>query len=280
MHFKEIFLNFYNSLPIQKFIKNINNIGRGVKDINQTGFPSKLSTLISFNFKENKLLNFKIYCEIFRKFKKYEILKFLPTDKDFNYYFSYWDNTLSSSLCFGIKVDKDHLPTQYFHIKLNRVIKEFTECKIYKERPTFKRTGISFEYTGSSVKKKYYFYFTESDDIEYFKQKYNLTLDGGCIDHIEFTEFDNGDQKIIVVYSYKNEAAYSNIQKTFFHHTLIKDCVEYFTQDHDLLPCYFGVYKNNTIALYWSVTEKELKNVVNIDPLAFKNKLEKLLDKV
>jgi len=280
MHFKEIFLNFYNSLPIQNFIKNINSIDRGIKDINKTGYPSKLSTLISFNFRENELLNFKIYCEIFRKFKKYEILKFLPTDKEFSYYFNYWDTELPSSLCFGIKVNTNHDVTQYFHIKLNCVLREFTECKIYKTRPSFTRTGISYEYTKEQIKKKYYFYYTKTEDIEFFKNTYNLVLENGCIDHIEFTEFDDGEQKIIVVYSYKNEAAYSNIQKEFFQYNTLKQCVEYFVQDHNLLPCYFGVYKNNTIALYWSITEVPLNGVLNIDPLATESKLKKLLSNV
>lgn len=272
MKFDNIFLHFYNSKAISDFITKINSLKRGFKDIKKTGYPSRLSTLLSFNFKNKKIVNFKVYCEIFREFNDNEILQFLPESENFKKYFKFWNRELPSSLCFGIKINRKLIPTQYFHIKfIDTLLPEFKDCKIFKERPTFNRTGISFEYEKNKIVKKYYFYYTNKEDISYFLEKNNINEKIENVDHIEFTEFDTGEQKIIVVYHYQNFSSFDVIREKFYNVPSIKRSVEYFKQTHDILPSYIGIYKNTTLGIYWSISSKPLlyNNILHIDPNAF-----------
>jgi hypothetical protein len=139
---------FLKNNSVKEFINNINNTNRGLKIINNKIRP--LACLISFNFIKNKITNFKIYCEIFKNFKDDDILKFLPNAEDFKKYIKFWGKTIESSLCFGIKIDRHQVPTQYFHIKFseNTFLEEFNNLEISKIfNITNKRKGLSIEYT-------------------------------------------------------------------------------------------------------------------------------------
>lgn len=262
MTFLNVFKQFYNNKNIIKFIYNINKIDRGKKIINNEF--NKLSSLISFNFHKKKIHSFKIYCEIFRQFLPEEILKFLPTNNDFDYYFNFWDDSIHSSLCFGIKLDRKYNPKNYFHIKFGKhssKLKEFKDLNIFKEiKYQNHKLGISYEYMSkTNFVKKYYVYFYDKLEIEYLLCKYSLNEDASRIDHVEYTEF-NGSDKIIVVYELNNfktpcfvkNQLYSNSSK------IIKNCIDFINNEFGILPVYFGRYKDNTIGLYWSLTNNIL----------------------
>lgn len=262
MTFLNVFKQFYNNKNIVKFIYNINKLDRGKKNINNEF--NKLSSLISFNFYKKKIYSFKIYCEVFRQFFPNEILKFLPTDKDFNYYLNFWDNSIHSSLCFGIKLDRKYNPINYFHIKFGKYsseLNEFKKLNIFKEI-TYKnhKLGISYEYRSiNNFVKKYYVYFYNKLEIMYLLKKYSLEEDVSIIDHIEYTEFNNND-KIIVVYKLDNFKTPYLTKKQLYKsgNKIIKNCIDFFNNEFGILPVYFGKYKNHTLGLYWSLTNNIL----------------------
>lgn len=262
MKFYKIFNKFYNNKNIIKFIYNINRIDRGNKNIN--GNNGKLSSLISFNFLKNKISTFKIYCEVFRTFSPNEILTFLPTYIDFLYYFDFWDNNLHSSLCFGIKLDRKLNPIYYFHIKFGRnsnSLDEFKVLSIFNEiNYNYHNLGISYEYKSiNKFVKKFYVYFFKKNEIIFLLKKFNISEDPYNIDHIEYTELSNGENKIIVVYKLNNFKTPVYVKNQLYKKfSILERVIDFFLDEFGILPTYFGKYKNTTTSVYWSLTDNIL----------------------
>ena len=253
---------FYNNKNVLKFILNINRLNRGKKNISSSN--EKLSSLISFNFIKNKISTFKVYCEIFRKFSSSEILTFLPTDNDFLYYFKFWDNFLHSSLCFGIKLNRKLVPIYYFHIKFGKnsyKLNEFKLLSIFKNiNYNSHNFGISYEYRSiNDYIKKFYVYFFKEDEIMYLLNKFNIIEDPINIDHIEYTELSNGDNKIIIVYKLNNFKTSTLAKNQLYKkNSILERSIDFFLNEFGILPTYFGKYKNTTTSVYWSLTDNIL----------------------
>lgn len=259
------FISFYNNVCVQKYIKDINSTFRGDK-----GKP--LATLISFNFYKDKIHTFKLYGEIFREFTDNEIELFLPTAKDFQTYFPYWNNKRDSSLCFGIKLDYDYKPIYYTHIKFD------PNKKIYEKFPQFKtpslidvnydykttETGISFEYYNKQTIEKRYWYFHDEEYKKNVAQKFNLSYE--YLEHIEYTEYKDNKSKVILVYDYPQDWGYESLNNTpadyvykelkKYNYPIMNMYVDFFKSEFNLYPKFFGTYsKDGIVSVYWSLTK-------------------------
>jgi len=262
---KNDLIKFYNNDSTQNFINNINNLNRGQK-------KDPLSTLISFNFYKETVHTFKLYAELFKSFSEDEILKFLPETTQFEKYFPYWNNTRNSSLCFGIKLNNDLEPIYYTHIKFDpnkRIFDKFSKFKNPKMLDiTYNyeevETGISFEYYKQTCTEKRYWYFYDDENKNKICKKFDMSNE--YINHIEYTEYDDNTSKIIMVYDYPQDWGGTNIgtptnyvyeQLKKHNHELIDNCVDFFKNEFDILPKYFGSYNNSEIiSIYWSLTKK------------------------
>lgn len=263
MNFNTVLKKFYNNKNVLEFIHNINTVGRGFKVISPDFIPQPLSTLISFNFNNSgKIALFKLYCEIFRKFDKEQILIFLPTADHFQKYFKFWDKKIHSSLCFGIKLNRKFQPIKYFHIKFGNnkdIISEFADLKIFNTIPYNNHNiGISYEYMEDKFLQKKYVYFKVKNEIQKILRQFNLVENIDIIDHIEYTSF-NKNEKIIIVYkldNFKDPEYTYNLFKGQIKNSS-KKCVDFFKKSFGLLPVYGGSYDNNTMSLYWSLTNNK-----------------------
>lgn len=258
MHFEKIYNMFCNNKDIKTFINDINFIGRGPKrNVQIPSQLSPLSTLVSFNFLKNKIVNFKIYCEIFRNFNDLEILKFLPTTEDFRNTISFWNDKLPSSLCFGIKIDRNQKTSQYYHIKLKEKLNCFPDNK-YLEQSDIKysHTGMSFEYCDNKkISEKYYFYITNEEEIIKFLSLKKLQIPVQWIEHIEFTIFNDGSIKYIIIFKYKSNKCIVGMQENGVYTGIKKQSIDFFDKKFNVMPSYFGNYDKNICSIYWSSTE-------------------------
>jgi hypothetical protein len=261
MNFDGIYNKFCNAPEMQKFITDINSVGRGFK--RQKNNPSNLcnlSTLVSFNFYKEKLVNFKVYCEIFRHFNDKEIVSFLPTPEHFKHYINFWDSNRDSSLCYALKLDRKYNPTQYFHIKLNKFLHEFYECEmLFKNKINFTSVGVSYEYSHDKAKKKLYYYITEESEIIKIFSLFNLTVPVQWVDHIEFTYLGNNEIKVIVIYKFRINKCIVGLKENNLYTGIKKKAVDFFYDKFFIYPSYFGKYDKDICSLYWSATETPIK---------------------
>jgi len=257
-NFQKIYNLFSSNKDIKDFIYNINSIGRGLKKSTYNPILlTPLSTLISFNFFLEKILNFKIYCEIFRTFNDNEITMFLPTPKDFNSTIEYWDKDRPSSLCFGIKIDRKQKSTKYFHIKLIKNFKNFPENNfLIYNNIHYSGIGLSFEYTtGTQTKKKYYYYITDTTEIFKFLKIFKLIIPIEWIDHIEFTALNENSNKYIIVFKYNTHKCIDSMKINSLKTGIKRSAINFFKNKFNVLPSYFGSYDKDIVSIYWSATE-------------------------
>ena len=258
VHFKKIYNLFSRNRDIKDFINNINLIGRGLKkSTHNPNYLAPLSTLVSFNFFREKIINFKIYCEIFRKFNKEEIAIFLPTSKDFEDTIEYWDSSRPSGLCFGLKIDREQNATKYFHIKLTREFKNFPENDyLVLNKIHHDAIGMSFEYAaeGQTIK-KYYYYITDAHEILKFLKIAKLDIPIEWIDHIEFTALPQNNNKYIVIFKYNTHKCDNGMEINGLKLGIKRRSIAFFKNEFNVLPSYFGSYDKNIVSIYWSATE-------------------------
>jgi hypothetical protein len=248
----------------------MNGLKRGCKAIDlKTGKPRPLSTLLSVNTTPYTISNFKLYCELFRDdFTDDEILKFIPYTRDFKKYLPFWDKTRYSSLCFGFKQNKELQPTKYTYLKI-RYENVKNEFEVNQLNIPYKTdfVGVAFEYFwiyDLCIKKKYWYY-DDKDDIKFIISKFGLeeTVLNHPINHIEYTEFQSGESKIIVVYDYYDCINFNHqflptlIENGNFSKST-KDVVKFMKETFNLNPHYFGVYDENFTSIYWSLTRTPL----------------------
>jgi hypothetical protein len=256
--FNKVFSKFYNHPGNLNFINNINNTIRGIKLVD--GIPTQLANGISFNFYNNKISLYKLYCEVHKKFSEDEVLKFLPCTKDYNTYLDYWDKDKQSGLCFGFKLNRKFKPINYFHIKFGKNYK-FANVLIDKDINTKDHDqGISYEYACGSVLEKRYIYFKDKDEIKFLLKLFNINENPELLNHVEYTETASY-KKIILIYNLVN---FKN-QKTIAGESPVqRKCIDYFRKTHNLLPVYRGKYDSSMHSYYWSLTNNRLNNFINI----------------
>jgi len=242
--FDKIFYKFYKLKSVQDFILNINSIDRSRKDKKDL---RPLSNLISMNIDNNKIKNFKIYCEINESYSDNIILKFIPDVNLFKYYINYIDSSRQSHSCFAIKINRDYEMKQYFHLKIKEPLNEFIESNTFKEKNTI-FFGVSVEYFNNTFKKNLYFYYFDKNDIQYFLNKYSINENIENINHMEVTELEDGTQKIIIVFNYNFKQF--NFEK-LNEKSISKKLIEYFKQKHNTELLYYGEYSTGTTSLYW-----------------------------
>jgi hypothetical protein len=251
--------DFLQNSHIQKFINQ-------AKELQNKQTPA---LLLSFNVSK-KIDMFKVYFEIDRIYSEEVITQFLPTSEDFLKFVKYWNRSRESSLCFGKKITDTGDVVDYFHIKFDPA------KKVYREFPEFlapkftdrsydlnSETGVSYEYINGKKIQKNYFYYTMPLDKIFIAKKFNLSFDNPS--HYEYTEFEN-DCKVISVYDQNfstNDAVIRFLDKA--NNPIINHLVDYFNTNYELLPQFYGVYKNFAkTAIYWSLTNrKELWNMFN-----------------
>ena len=246
----------------------MNALKRGSKGKYSDGREKPLSTLISFNVSD-EILNFKIYSELFRNtFTDEEILRFIPSTVEFKKYLKFWDDSKPSSLCFGIKIDKNLVPTNYTYLKLKfegEIVDQFKTNDLGLNY-TSDFVGIAYEYKNGKTVEKKYWYYDDVDNIQKIITRFNLQSEvlDHPIYHIEYTEFASGESKIIIVYDYYNSIhANSSFLDDLIHSSFsdtTKNLVWFMKNEFCLEPRYFGVYDKNITSLYWSLTGKELDN--------------------
>lgn len=282
MHFEKIYNKFCNNQNLYNFIQNINNIGRGPKrNLATPSQLSPLSTLVSFNFLKEKIVNFKIYCEIFRNFNNDEVRRFLPIDDDFRNTISHWNNHAPSSLCFGIKINRKQIPYQYYHVKLKNKLACFPENNYLESNDIkYSSTGMSFEYCeNKKIYEKYYFYITQEEEIIKFLSLKNLQIPVQWIEHIEYTVFQDTSSKYIVVYKYKSDKCIVGVNENNIYKGIKKQSIDFFNEKFNIAPSYFGKYDKDIYSLYWSATETPITigNQIILNNSYFSSNIKKLL---
>jgi len=245
---------FLKNNEVKAFIDNINTISRGKKH-------KKLSTLLGVNIDSNKIISVKLYFEIYRLFLKSEIIKFLPTSEDFFRYQLYWNKSIDSSLCFGIKKINNEI-IRYFHIKLDpcfnkKFTKDFTPKFLKQSFNDNNHIGISYEYGKKQTKIKRYYYLKDDKSINDFFVNYNINPDNLIdLDHIEYTEFDTESKYILVK---KFNANKQHIYKEVKTAVQENNCIDLIKKELNLDPCFYGKYNDAAItSVYFSLTRTGL----------------------
>ena len=243
---------FLQSAHLKEFVKN-------AKQLDNKQRPA---FLISFNI-SNDFETFKIYYEINKQYPLDVLKKFLPTEKDFLKYIPYWNKDRESSLCFGIKIDKNLNPIQYFHIKFDPSKKIYNDFAEFSTPKFFDRqydlsteTGVSFEYQNGIGIQKNYFYFHTLQDKAFISSKFNVPLEN--VNHFEYTEFSDKNKVIAVHDNYFNADKCVKSYLLGLKNERIKESIIYFEEKYNLSPEFYGVYGDNkVVAIYWSLTTKQ-----------------------
>jgi len=249
------------NIKIEQFLESA-HLKEFVKSAKQLENKPRPAFLISFNISDD-FETFKIYYEIDRQYSVDTIKKFLPTEKDFLKYIPYWNNNRESSLCFGIKIDKNFNPIQYFHIKFDPNKKIYNDFAEFKKPKFFDRsydlnteTGVSFEYKNETSIQKNYFYFHSLRDKVFISSKFNVPFEN--VNHFEYTEFSDKNKVIAVHDNYFNPDKCVKSYLLGLKNDKINQSILYFEEKYNLSPEFYGVYENNkVVAIYWSLTSKQ-----------------------
>lgn len=226
-------------------------------DLYKTLDQNAPAVLVSVNITKGEVVNRKLYFEIKNNVGGDVAKKFLTTDSEYNKYIPYWCSTRESSLCFGIK-DSGNI-TKYLHIKFeeNKVTdidQDLTKPKHLHIPFLSNKTGISFEYSGNAIVKKNYFYFHTPVERGIISKKFNLDEN---VDHFEYTEMGN-EYKIISVYDdYLTPDVAVESRLRALKYKAVDNVIDFFKTHYGIQPSLFGVYKEGTISIYWSFTNKE-----------------------
>jgi hypothetical protein len=176
---------FLDSKEVREFIARALDIPAG------KNYPSH--NYFAFNFRDDELVNAKIYFSFFRRLNDQEVSTVLPVMSDFKKYYPLWQHEPARHInhtgcAFAIKVGADFIPTYQFHFRFpwnQKLVLPKLVTLGAEDMSSYH--GISFEYKKQEQTEKRYYYLRNSPAclqvLKRFEEPFRDQL-------IEYTETD------------------------------------------------------------------------------------------
>ncbi|HRO74650.1 MAG TPA: hypothetical protein PLP27_00710 [Crocinitomicaceae bacterium] len=204
------------------------------------------------NFNGSEIVSIKFYFHTFKELSKNQLLQFIPTDTDFNQYYSYHiksdiQNIEHSGCAFEVKFYKDiENLVKGFHFRIPYTVETLEKIgkpQFLGQAVNFKifNIGINYEYFPNNPLRKTYFYFNQPKDIEYFSDRFKQD----CIRNAKLVEYSESETFSKINTWYGRNHILTEKANTFEYP--IKQIIQDICFKYNLKATSFGFYENKNI---------------------------------
>jgi hypothetical protein len=240
----QILKQYFKSPLLLKTYSIYNNICENAPDYPYYNY-------FGINFNSNGITSVKFYFHVFQRINEHEVLLFIPTTKEFNIFYPFYEESQSLDLnhlgcAFELKFHNTETPIYGFHFRLKPCLQTEELIGFPKKIPILFQEydlypGINFEYFPNYTVKKKYYYFNKSEYKAFFSKKFNLPL----INKTRFIEYSESDK-----FS-KINTWYGNNPELFLKANLFpikqKHLINFLCSEYSLDAKVFGYYENSDI---------------------------------
>lgn len=185
--------DFFKATKVTDFVKSYNQLI-------STHNSKQYFTYIGVNFNEEKVHSVKFYAHFFEQLSNEEVLKFIPTLKDYSKFIHLKKDTniidfkeagIALELKFNVQ-DKSQGVGFFFHLdpsKCSDNILPFPKELSSEFKQQYDASGVNYEYYDGKTKFKAYYYFSEQHHRTYLKNLFpKLQTDNSPFLEYAFTE--------------------------------------------------------------------------------------------
>jgi hypothetical protein len=230
------------------------------------------------NYKNDEVINFKIYFEFHNILSENDIEKLLPDTRLFLKYYKEAHIRMGkvhdpdhTGVTFAIKVTPEGKVTYYFHYGLPGKAQRFPKrIKLNADEESRMNNILSCEYVNGEPFRKYYNVIWDKDTTAYLLKKFGAESAANftSFDHIEYTETDKFDKIMIGILDPKEQKEYMNTLPD----CKMKNLIELLSLKYGLMTGSCSIYDDQATRAVYFALEREKIFYTSIDTItALKN---------
>jgi len=262
------------------FSKNKNKEENIIKQINELALHPKIKeyinnaysiqredddpflTYFGINYRNDEILNFKVYFEFHNKLSNEDLSKLLPNTDDL---LEHYDkaglgkihDTHHMGVTFAIKITPQKKTTHYFHCIIPGKAGRLPEkIKLHDEEVNHMNNIVSREYTDNEVFIKNYNIVWTKKNLEKLVKRFNISnniFKLKSFEHIEYTETDKFDKIILGIKDPKDHEKYVRSLPP----SGMKSVINHICNKYNLMTASAAIYEDGETRAIYFVHKKD-----------------------
>lgn len=246
-----------NKLILNKNIQKYIELAYSVK---QNGYP--FMSYFGFNYRDNELLNFKVYFRFHNPLSSEEVLKLLPDNSHFLLHYDKAgigkiNDVYHTGVTFALKINTQGIITHYFHYLIydykNEIPIHYPQKYLLKpgDDKMFQKIN-SVEYAQTKQLNKRYYTITDKIGVSELLKRFDIKHHFTSLKHLEYTETEKFDKIILGIFSQEEQCSYMDS----LPESCIKNMIKLLCEKYNLMTCSPAIYDDlRTRAIYFTLQD-------------------------
>jgi hypothetical protein len=225
-----------------------------------------------FNYREGKILNFKVYFEFHNLIEEKFIAKLLPETSLFLRHYpkdrlGKVHDENHTGVTFALKIDSDFNLTRYFHfLKNGKAVQLPLRLELTEKELNHLNNIISCEYSNKGEFPKHYFVIWDKDNMQKLLERFQVRIpeEITSLSHIEYTETEKFDKILLGIKNMDEQRSF--IDK--MPEDGIKELILSICKKYQLMTGSCGIYDDMKTKAIYFVNEKEQLYFTTNDTIA------------